>query len=53
MYKVYVLYSQSADKIYIGFTTSLIKRIESHNIYGKKDWTRQYKPWTLIHIEFF
>ena len=51
MYKVYVLYSKKSNKIYIGFTTNLRKRLLSHNELGGKDWTRSYRPWILILIE--
>lgn len=53
MYKVYVLYSRGFDKLYIGFTSSLRARIESHNLLGTHDWTRSYRPWLLIYIEEF
>jgi putative endonuclease len=50
---VYILYSRRFNKLYVGFTSSLVKRIESHNIKGTKDWTRSYRPWILIHVELF
>ncbi len=31
MFYVYVLYSESADKFYIGFTSNLEGRLEAHN----------------------
>ena len=52
-YKVYILYSPTYSKLYVGYTSSLTQRLESHNIKGTKDWTRSYRPWVLIHIEFF
>ena len=51
MFKVYILYSKVFDKLYIGYTNSFRKRIESHNLYGKHDWTKSYRPWLLIHLE--
>ena len=52
MYIVYVLYSNISHKYYVGFTTNLEQRIISHNLLGK-DWTRSYRPWTVIHKEEF
>ncbi len=52
-YKVYILFSPTYNKLYVGYTSSLTQRLESHNIKGTKDWTRSYRPWVLIHIEFF
>ena len=49
---VYILHSEKSNRNYTGFTTHLIERIRSHNIYGK-DSTALYRPWVVIHIEFF
>jgi len=48
----YVLYSKSFDKIYIGFTSNLMLRFKSHNIFGK-GYTKKYRPWMVIYVEFF
>ena len=53
MFTVYVLYSKSYDKIYIGFTSNLEQRLLSHNELGKKGWTIKFRPWELIHTEEF
>ncbi|MCH8905174.1 MAG: GIY-YIG nuclease family protein [Bacteroidetes bacterium] len=53
MFTVYVLHSQKYDKIYIGYTSDLESRIESHNKLSKKGWTRKFRPWRLIHTEEF
>ena len=53
MYTVYVLYSERYDKIYVGYTSNLEKRILSHNQLGHKGWTVKYRPWKLIHSETF
>jgi putative endonuclease len=53
MFTVYVLYSKSYDKIYIGFTSDLEQRLLSHNELGKKGWTIKFRPWHLIHTEEF
>jgi len=48
IYTVYVLYSFSYDKIYIGYTSNLIDRFRSHNKLGKKGWTLRYRPWVVF-----
>ena len=53
IYTVYVLYSQHFDKIYIGFTANLINRFYSHNFFAAKGWTVKFRPWFVIHTEFF
>ena len=50
---MYVLYSEKFNKIYIGFTSNLEKRLLSHNELGSKDWTRHYRPWKIILSESF
>jgi predicted GIY-YIG superfamily endonuclease len=34
MFTVYILYSQSYCKTYVGFTGNILRRIEEHNITG-------------------
>ncbi len=46
------MYSNSSKRNYTGYTSNLIERFRSHNIYGK-DSTRLYRPWTVVHVEFF
>ncbi|MBD3628651.1 GIY-YIG nuclease family protein [Cyclobacterium sp.] len=53
MFTVYALYSEKYDKIYIGFTSNLQKRLISHNELGKKGWTIKFRPWKVIHTEEF
>ncbi|TBW29042.1 GIY-YIG nuclease family protein [Gramella sp. KN1008] len=48
----YVLYSKKFDKIYIGYTSSLIQRFSSHNHFAKKGFTIKYRPWKVILVEF-
>jgi putative endonuclease len=50
---VYILYSSKFEKIYIGFTSNLIQRFYSHNFLGKKGYSIHYRPWEVIHVEFF
>ena len=53
MYTVYALYSQKFDKIYIGFTSNLEQRLNSHNHLAKKGWTIKFRPWKVIYTEEF
>ena len=48
MYTVYVLRSlKDPDRYYVGFTTDLDVRLESHNA-GESTYTAKWKPWELI-----
>jgi putative endonuclease len=51
MYFVYVLYSKAFDKIYIGYTSDIYKRLKAHNHYKNKGWTKKYQPWEIIYKE--
>jgi putative endonuclease len=53
MFYTYVIYSDKADKIYIGFTSNLQSRLTAHNHPKNKGWTRKFMPWRLIHQESF
>ncbi|UBM61972.1 GIY-YIG nuclease family protein [Candidatus Sulfidibacterium hydrothermale] len=53
MFKVYVLYSQKFNKIYIGYTGNLEKRLLSHNKLAHKGYTVKFRPWTLVFSEEF
>jgi len=53
MFFVYVLYSKSFDKIYIGFTSDLENRFKSHNELSKKGWTIRFRPWEIVYTEEF
>ena len=50
---VYILYSEKFDKNYTGFTSNLIERFKSHNELGIKGYTLKFRPWKVIHVEFF
>ena len=50
---VYVLFSTVFLKRYMGMTSSLISRFRSHNELGKKGWTIKFRPWKVVHLEFF
>jgi putative endonuclease len=50
---VYILFSKDYDKTYVGFTSNLIERFKSHNYLSKKGFTIKFRPWEVIHVEFF
>ncbi len=53
MFTVYVLYSCEFDKIYIGYTSDIEKRMLSHNQLATKGYTIKYRPWKIIYTEIF
>ncbi len=53
MFSVYVLYSATHNKIYIGFTSNLLARLASHNAENGKGYTHRFRPWKVIHTEQF
>ena len=52
MFVTYVLYSEKFDKIYIGYTSDLIDRFNSHNYLSSKGFTSKFRPWIVIYVEF-
>ncbi len=49
---VYILYSFSEKRFYYGYSSNLIQRIYWHNN-GNKGFTKNYRPWAVIYVEFF
>ena len=50
---VYVLWSRAYKKRYVGITSSIISRFKSHNELATKGYTVKFRPWEVVHIEFF
>jgi putative endonuclease len=50
MFTVYVLRSITADKLYVGFTENLSRRVAEHNA-GKSKFTSGYLPWQVFYKE--
>jgi len=48
MYFVYILYSKTINKYYIGYSENPIKRLEFHNSDFNKIWSKRGKPWELM-----
>ena len=47
---VYVLQSKRSDKLYIEYTSNLIRRVKEHNL-GLNQSTKLGRSWTLIYYE--
>lgn len=47
---VYIIYSQSRDKYYIGYSHDLAERLAEHNS-GATTSTRSGRPWKLVYQE--
>jgi putative endonuclease len=47
MFYIYILYSDRADKYYIGHTCDIFRRLEEHNSAEKNSFTSHYRPWIL------
>jgi putative endonuclease len=50
---VYILFSPSSGRTYTGMTSNLISRFHFHNSKSKKVFTTRFRPWVVIHLEFF
>lgn len=53
MWYVYVLYSYSGKRTYVGYSNDVERRLFEHNVSEKKGFTLRYRPWVLIHQESF
>ena len=50
MFTVYILFSSSIDKYYVGYTNDLERRLTEHNR-KKGKYTDRGIPWRLVHQE--
>lgn len=50
---VYILYSKKFEKTYCIQTGNLIARFQDHNKLGKKGWVKNFRPWEVVHVEFY
>jgi putative endonuclease len=48
VFQVYILWSETFKKSYVGFTSDLDQRLLSHNHLATKGWTIRFKPWQLV-----
>lgn len=49
-YKVYAIVSDVDNRIYVGLTKNLLRRVGEHNSGFVKS-TKAYKPWTVFYTE--
>jgi putative endonuclease len=47
MFFIYILFSESAGKFYIGYSSDPIKRLVQHNTSPKTTFTSKFRPWVL------
>ena len=47
MFYLYILYSQTFDKYYVGYTNDIKRRLEEHNNIKFNTFTHKYRPWKL------
>ena len=52
MFYVYILQSTKDNKLYIGYSNDLKRRVEEHNS-GKNKSTKHRKPFTLVYYEAY
>lgn len=52
MWYVYILRSQKHLKSYVGSTNDIKRRLNEHNS-GNSEYSRKYKPWSIIKLEQF
>ena len=52
-FTVYILFSDTFNKHYVGYTSNLEARFLSHNELGTNGFTVKYRPWKIIYVEVF
>jgi putative endonuclease len=50
-YYIYVIQSIVDNRLYIGLSEDVEKRLKSHN-FGQTKSTKSYRPWKLVYSEF-
>jgi putative endonuclease len=51
MYCVYAIYPTKYNKIYIGYTSNLVKRLDAQNSDRNNGWTSNFEPWIILFAE--
>jgi putative endonuclease len=51
-YKIYILFSETFKRTYVGFSEDPSKRLEAHNS-GKVISTKKYMPLRIVYLEEF
>ena len=52
MFFVYILYSAKFDRFYVGMTSNIEQRLNSHNLAKVKS-TKGFLPWVVVFKESF
>ena len=52
MYCVYIIYSVDFKRYYVGLSSNVSQRLETHNL-GVVKSTKAFCPWIIIHTEIF
>ena len=52
VYKVYILFSESKNRFYVGFTSNLEERIVRHN-QRSKGFTGSVNDWKVVYTELY
>jgi len=52
MFWVYILYSNAFNRFYVGMTTNLEVRLNTHNS-GQVKSTKAFVPWEIMYFEEF
>ena len=47
MYYIYILYSESHDRYYVGHTNDVNRRLGEHNTNPRMTYTHKFGPWVL------
>jgi len=47
MFYIYILYSESADRYYVGHTNDPARRLIEHNTIEEVKFTTKFRPWTM------
>ena len=50
MYYLYILYSKSADKYYVGQSKDPFKRLLHHNSDEKDTYTSKFRKWSIVAV---
>jgi putative endonuclease len=50
MHYLYIIYSRSADKYYVGVTGNVKQRLDQHNNSERDTFTSKYRPWELLAV---
>ena len=47
---IYILYSDSSDRYYVGSSDDPWQRLDSHNKSGRNTYTSKHRPWKLVAV---